>query len=1000
MILLKSLFNIWRSKPKVFLFFFLILLITTILSLSLGVCVSTQMFLDKCNDNYTTIAVLEYMSPDYPDISVYDENMQQAFSEFDFSLMEDNENVISWNKSARALGYVEGFERRDYNRPLRNYCVLVVKDLNHHQLSKYFGEIVEPMSSDEEPNIVVYVEPTFTKKVPNFDPDGIYVIHGEFFKGWFTSVRTEPFIHYAAKAAGVNDGQNYMISDVTDEYKDGHLDKENIFNDIAKTYNVMKSSMNVFAVSDINAIYEFNQEQLFLTKGRLFTDEEYMQGSNVCIVSSLFAKMYGADIGDVITLSQVITENASYDESYWAGTGFTHSGKYEIVGISNENADCNFNIYITKSPDIDYTINQIGYTVGSAVLDNDGAAAFYNEVVQKLPDRMRLTVYDQGYSNAVRPFKDILRISKIIAAISILAATAILIFFGFVFVYRQRDVSDIMIKMGSGRFMVIRYFLYASLIISILAAICGVIISHALSGYVTDLVKNIADNYVGSDLGFSNGSLSLTNESVFNNQIQDSFLVYMGGSVVICCFISCLMFTIVTFKKKKKQKKRKVMRKTKGHTSTIRSASLKYAVLSAARGKMRTLIVPIVAISIVLLLSQLVFTSIRYQQNLYNITENALVSGHFTDIKGKAVDKVPIDAYQVKDLNNSGFVEEQNVSKSSNYFYLGKYDQNMGEFLEEPFQIPAKTSFAYQIFLNNIKRGPKLVYCTSIKSSPDFYYSASVETEYLEGYDESILAQEIEGIPCCIVSTDFLQEQNIEFGDIIRILELNMFLAKEESEMDMMVVGSYEKQGSKDNIYCQLGAYIDPDMIYNYQSEDNEPLFEYTFDSANFKLANASELNDFKTFMRDYGFSSPSGLGKYRTFIILEDMKFNNTVDMLTQQIRYINMLYPVLYALLGIISVIVSYLLVVSRRKEFAIMRGLGAMKRTTFMSFFIEQALMCLMGTLVGLGIGLFIYGTFNMLQIYLIAGFVAAYFVGCTISISIMNNKTVLSILRYED
>lgn len=1027
MIFIKSLNNIFRSKSKVILFVILILLLTIILSLSLGICVSTQEFLDQCNEDYTTIAILEYMSPDYPDISVKDEHMQKAMSEFDDSLFQENKNVLKWDRSSRALGYIEGFERKDFTRPLMEYGVLILTEINKSEENLYSGVIAQSLSSDHIPGKGVYLR-IFGNTNLQFDPDRYYVVHGEFVKGrsGYIDLIVQPLYHDAAKESGITDSVKYMISDITDEYDEGLKNKDNIFYKIAQTYNITKSSVNIFAVDDIRSIYEFNQQQLFITEGRTFTDQEYNNGENVCIVSSFLAKKCDASIGDSINISHIITANCSYYESYWDGSGFTHSQDYKIVGITNDNRDCNFNVYIPKSDEIDYSVNQVGYTIGSAVLDNDGASQFYYEISQKLPERMRLTLYDQGYSNAVEPFKDILRVSKIIAVVSILACIAIIIFFGFIFVYRQRDVSDIMIKMGAGKLKTCRYFLYGSLFISLIAVTAGVVISSYLSEYVTNIVKNIADNYMVSDLGFSNGSLSLVKETLFNNQIEVSLLIYIGISVVSCTLLSCLFFTLATFKKrKKKKKKRTIVRNRAGHSSTLRSVTLKFSLLSIVRGKIRTLVVPIFSIAVVLLLSQLVFTAVGYQTELSNITSSAVINGHFTDINGKAVDKVPIDAYHAKDLYNSGFIKDLNISKSANFLYLGKYDSDTQEVTFDQLQIPTIGTYAFETYIDTIKRGPDLIYSTSISNSPDFYYSSSVKTEFLEGYDESILSQTIYDSPCCILSTAYMEDKDIELGDTIKIFELGNFISysfAQDSEIDLgeaimlmelsqsgrlrlpifdlLVVGSYEKHGSLDNIYCPLGVYLNPQMIYNHKSNDNEPLFDYTFDSVNFVLTDATNLTDFKTFLNDYGFSHPSNIQKYRSFVILEDMKFNNTVDMLSQQIRYINVLYPVLYALLGIISVVVSYLLVVSRRKEFAMMRGLGAKKRVTFMSFFIEQALMCIIGALLGLGLSLLIYGTLNMLQIYLTAGFVVSYFVGCTISISIMNNKTVLDILKYED
>ena len=81
----------------------------------------------------------------------------------------------------------------------------------------------------------------------------------------------------------------------------------------------------------------------------------------------------------------------------------------------------------------------------------------------------------------------------------------------------------------------------------------------------------------------------------------------------------------------------------------------------------------------------------------------------------------------------------------------------------------------------------------------------------------------------------------------------------------------------------------------------------------------------------------------------------------------------PILYVLVGIILLVVSYLLAVSRRKEFAIMRGLGAPKRVTFMSFFAEQVFLCVIGTAAGIAAGYWIYAGVSASQLVLAAGYV---------------------------
>ena len=53
-------------------------------------------------------------------------------------------------------------------------------------------------------------------------------------------------------------------------------------------------------------------------------------------------------------------------------------------------------------------------------------------------------------------------------------------------------------------------------------------------------------------------------------------------------------------------------------------------------------------------------------------------------------------------------------------------------------------------------------------------------------------------------------------------------------------------------------------------------------------------------------------------------------------------------------------------RRMEFAIMRGLGASQKRMFASFFLEQALLCLTGCLIGCALSVQAVGRTNLMAL----------------------------------
>jgi ABC-type antimicrobial peptide transport system permease subunit len=173
-----------------------------------------------------------------------------------------------------------------------------------------------------------------------------------------------------------------------------------------------------------------------------------------------------------------------------------------------------------------------------------------------------------------------------------------------------------------------------------------------------------------------------------------------------------------------------------------------------------------------------------------------------------------------------------------------------------------------------------------------------------------------------------------------------------------------------------------------------------TLNSATFTLSDSHDLLDFKEYLTDYGYSQVQKVSDVREFIVLKDAAFNNSIASVKQQIHYINTLYPFLYVLVGIIAISVSYLLVVSRKNEFATMRGLGAPRIRSFFSFFFEQSFLCILGISIGFLIWVPIMSEPTPLHMMLVAGFIICYFTGSIISITIMNQANVLTILSNRE
>lgn len=1025
MIFRNSLRSIIRSKGKTALFTLLIFALTMTLALGVSVWASVAQFLDDCDDFYTTIGLIEYMGTDYPNETAYDAAMNEALPSFDTARVAEDDAVLSWEEPAISFGYVDGFWRTDTLMPDRMLSVVVVGNVSYDERNHiYNGIVMKSLYSFKiKDDTLLYIDGNFG----TFEPEHYYLIFGEVYYGAspLLHLRIASFENALAQAGGV---EVPRMIDITADNANGHsfvIPEDSTLVKVAQTLPVTNNSVRVTGTDDLMALLPFHQQELYIIDGRTFSPEEYAQGSRVAVISELMAKRVGVGVGDTIDLSVAVSDQPGIYNSYWVDSGFSYTESFTVVGIMNTVMDKSWYVYVPRSAGVPVSRFPVGYTVGRAVIQNEKAAEFYARLGSALNDRFQLTIYDQGYSTVAIPFQTILSVAKIVTAVCGLVELAVLILFGFLFVYRQRETSETMLMLGAGKARVGRYFLYSSGLISLVATAAGAVAAYWLHDRIIALVARSAGHFAQIDSRFSNGNLTISRTLEFAPQLSWRLFLYVGAAVFVLAVLACLAFTAGTFLHSRPSQKRQAGPKKEYRTLHLGGGSLKYALLSILRGGNRSAVVPILALGVVIFLGQLATTTLRYQEQLDAIYDSTTIQGYYTDINGKQIGNQVLFANDVGNLYRSGGVNNLSVSKSEHFYYLGV--SRLADGTETgigPLYVPANY-FGQEAIEEAILRGPDLTATNDIRSAPDFFYSSQIDMSFLEGYDESILRMPSgdNRVNSCILPTSLMAEKGIALGDTIRVAIDNPYTSPEYGakiffHYDLLVIGSYEKQGAEDTIYAPLALFFDTGLIWDKgQTAQGAPSNTYdsgytitprekhvlqgtVFHSANFTLFDSRALGEFKDYLSDYGYSQVNKVNSVREFIVLKDAAFNNAIASTRQQIRYINLLYPCLYVLTGIIAIVVSYLLVISRKAEFATMRGLGATRVRTFFSFFFEQAILCVLGTAIGLAAWWLIAGAPGELHLLLTAGFLVCYFLGCSISILIMNHTQVLAILLDRD
>ena len=1000
MIFKQSLKNIRRSGGKSVLFAVLILLLTVVFSLGVSVWVSIGGFLSDCEAEYRTIAFFEYMGTEYPDDSFRDAGVDAAIAELSAETIEALPGVNSWHSAERALAKAEGYE--DYSSEVfaPEFGALVVK-YTGTSMGYYSGLIIDTLYSHR--NVDGMRLRMYPESTPVLEQDHYYLMAGNFIYGYtsdkYFGIGNVNFA--AAQDAGVALDDELMCVDITDADGGWSIPDDSIIPTLAESMRVLNNQLLVSATGDIGTLLPFHQKDLYITSGREFTAEEYSEGAAVCIVSDRLCAKLGVGLGDSISLAMAVSATAPTTESYWAGVGFEYADEFTIVGITNTLLEYSSCVFIPTNAQRDFSANHSGYSIGTAVLDNSSADEFYAAVQGILPDRVVVNVYDQGYATVAAPFRDILSVAIIVTIVCGLVALAVLILFGYLFVYRQREVSQIMIRLGAGKRRTRLYFLYGSGLIALIAAAVGAVIGSVLSGRVGALVQSFAIGYSSFDTHFSNGNLSIIKPLAYSPELPMTPFILVGAAVFLLAVLSCFYFTERNFSAPQKKKKR-VRTPAATRSSTMRGGAIKYSLLSIKRGGARGVASPLLAFMAALFLCQLVTTAVSYETQLERIYEDTVIDGALTDSHGRQTGNVVITGYTVNTLARSGYIDNIALAKP---IIFAEYDSIDTATLG--------SGFSLETFLANRARAGRLVFTNSIADTPEFYYSnTKPEVRYLDGYDESFLSSAQDGrkiasindnFECvspgddwyCLVSSAYLKEHGLSLGDSFMVMSFE----NGKQLINLKIIGEFDKQSAKDNIYVELGLYMAPEHLFSDDAEVQKWLGYWSFYSMSFTVPDATTLTGFKQMMLESNFSEPSAYRQNRSFVILQDKSFLATVGTIKQQIEYIGVLYPVLYGLTFIVGLVAAYLLILSRKRELAIMRGLGAGRRRAFMSLFWEQAALCTAGCALGLGAAAAL-GTLTAGGAGLAGIFALCWFIGSCAAAVGMNGPAVLGILREEE
>lgn len=996
--------SILRERGRTALFSLLILVLTITLILSLSVVQYSTAMMDACNEAYRSIARVEYMGAEYPNEDEPDEAARAAAEALKDEDILSISGVTGWARGNTAFANVEGYVRRIGTMPYKNQAVIVVSQISDPIVQSQ--SVYNPEVAGIEQETITYYTCILKNAIyaqqgrenayidlltdeSGFVPEKgkTYVLNGSFVD---TSGTAQQIGAYPQNGYVIFKVESFMYSDALPyvEYT-SEAEIPEVFFQAAEQYRTMNDYVHVVSCQDVNDVDAFHQNELRLAEGEMPT----LEAVNSCVISNDLATQLGLKPGDTFSIDEL--RGTTEDRYKLTSTG--QSRTLTVSGIASDSADYSGTVWVVAE-NVDTPL--FGYLLGTVSLRNEEAESAVAALQERMPEQVRITLLDQGYRDAVQPFREVEKTAVNALMVCSVGIVAVLLLFAFLYVGRQRTTVQILVSMGTPWGKIVLWFLSGALVICGGAAILGTALGTLLRPATFRMIAAIAADKGKGLLWYSETTLGVVKQIAFQPQVPLWPNLLVVPVIVTLALLLCLRFLSIARQGGTNKRGKSRVRIPRGKSTAMGLGGLGFALLSIRRGGLRSLVVPLV--SLVLSLTILVLGGVYqgWQNELDDARENTRIDGMVVSLSGRNYSGLVLPMNNLRTIMSIEGVEDVAVSYGYHYW------------LSEDEPAFGNGSYGREHRQAWIDTQPELVALNSLSAAKEFYYTDASIT-WLEGWDESALTDpdfaplrnrpsEIaiaKPIPA-VCSTLFLESHGMVLGDtfvcFVRVEHVGIV---REIPLNIHVIGSYVPQGGKNQMYVPLACHV-PLSLLDVGEDPNVSLWDrYTFQTCRFSLSSAGELEIVRQRLRAQDFSAVGHITGNRTTLLLRDASFLRLEENMERNITMGKVLSTVISLLVVLVGFLVSWLMIFSRRREFALMRGFGTQKRRVFASFFLEQAILCLIGCLVGC-VGLFWLYAGGAVQPLTIAAYLICYLLGAAISIRMIGKTELMEVLTVRE
>lgn len=297
-------------------------------------------------------------------------------------------------------------------------------------------------------------------------------------------------------------------------------------------------SFPVTATEDLNLVMAFYNKQAYLSEGELLSEEDYLQGNKVCLISAAFARANGFHVGDSLHLA---LRYANYATSAnlgsmgdWGGRLKADGGVYEVFEESDYTIKGIYDVSVgtfeggwgymlernevfiptasiknSNADNIAYYGPMKGYTTSFRIPNGSESIENYKKLWEAQGvDHVEITFYDGGYTKLEGGLKNMQTMSAILLMTGMVSAVCIVVFFCHLFITKQKKQTAVERCLGMTKKACAGSLLTGVLVIAFAGSTAGAFAGQFFAGRAAAQMTS-AETF---DTRFSNGEVQFNME--------------------------------------------------------------------------------------------------------------------------------------------------------------------------------------------------------------------------------------------------------------------------------------------------------------------------------------------------------------------------------------------------------------------------------------------------------------------------------------------------------